>query len=129
MTTKLFLPMPPTVNHYWARAKNGAMYLTPKARAYKTQVLTRVADRRIVRKEKLNFTNNERLAVKITLHFDTKAKNDLDNRLKGLLDALTSVNVWGDDSQIDKLIVERGEVRKGGLCVVEIEPITMTGVE
>ena len=121
--------MPPTVNHYWARAKNGAMYLTPKARAYKTQVLTRVADRRIVRKEKLNFTNNERLAVKITLHFDTKAKNDLDNRLKGLLDALTSVNVWGDDSQIDKLIVERGEVRKGGLCVVEIEPITMTGVE
>lgn len=123
MTTKLFLPMPPTVNHYWSRAKNGAVYLTPKARAYKTQVLTRVADRRIVRKEKLNFINNERLAVKITLHFGTKAKNDLDNRLKGLLDALTKANVWTDDSQIDVLVVQRGNVVKGGRVVIEIDEI------
>ncbi len=123
MTTKLFLPMPPTVNHYWSRAKNGAVYLTPKARAYKTEVLSRVSSRRIVFGDKLRFKNNERLKVTITLHFSTKAKNDLDNRLKGLLDALTKANIWTDDSQIDVLVVKRGNVVKGGRVVIEIDEI------
>lgn len=107
--------MPPTVNHYWARARNGAVYLTAKAKKFKTDVAWCVASQKPKR-----HTNGERLAMKVTLNFATKAKNDIDNRLKGLLDALTKAGVYDDDSQIDLLVVRRGEIVKGGQCVVEI---------
>lgn len=122
MTKKLTLPMPPTVNHYWARARNGAVYLTAKAKKFKTDVAWCVAGQKPKR-----YTDGERLAMRVTLNFATKAKNDIDNRLKGLLDALTNAGVYGDDSQIDKIYIERGEVIKGGQCVVEIGKVGELG--
>lgn len=113
--TTLNLPMPLTVNHYWARAKNGAVYLTKQAKAYKKDVAWAV---KLAKTHK--FVNGERLKVKITLHFATLAKNDVDNRIKGLFDALTHAGFWGDDSQVDVMVVIRGEVVKGGLVNVQV---------
>lgn len=122
MTHKLTLPMPPTVNHYWARARNGAVFLTAKAKKFKTDVAWCLAGQKPKRHKQ-----DERLSVKVTLHFATKAKNDIDNRLKGLLDALTKAGVYDDDSQIDKIYIERGEIVKGGQCVVEIGKVGELG--
>jgi crossover junction endodeoxyribonuclease RusA len=43
--------------------------------------------------------------------------------VKALWDALVNANVFDDDSQIDILIVNRGEIKKGGGCLVCIEII------
>lgn len=115
---KLTLPMPPTVNTYWRKGKYGQIYLSDKAKDYKNKVFWAVKQQK-----PKTYTNGERLKVRITLHFATKAKNDVDNRIKGLFDALTYAGVWGDDSQIDVMIVERGKVIKGGKVFIEIDEI------
>ena len=59
--------------------------------------------------------------VDIQLHPPTRHRLDLDNRIKAVLDALTHAAVWVDDSQVDVLIVSRGEVRPNdGCALVEV---------
>lgn len=111
---RFVLPLPPTVNQYWrhtVRAGRVWVYLSGKGRAYKTAVVRAIGR---------HHPTDKRLSVSVTLHFANKRKNDLDNRLKSLLDALAYAGVYVDDSQIDELRVIRGENIKGGRCVVEI---------
>jgi crossover junction endodeoxyribonuclease RusA len=65
--------------------------------------------------------------VPVRVHIDywpaTRRKDDLDNRFKAILDSLTAAGVWDDDSQIDKLSIQRNTVMKGGRIVVTVEAI------
>jgi Holliday junction resolvase RusA-like endonuclease len=47
----------------------------------------------------------------------------LDNRLKAVLDGLEEANVFSCDGNIDVLMIQRGEQRKGGGIDVMIEVI------
>ena len=64
-----------------------------------------------------------RLAVTITVNPPDKRKRDIDNLAKAPLDALTHAGLWLDDSQIDKLSIERGPVTKGGQIHITISTI------
>lgn len=111
----LELPLPPTINHYFAR--NGSRtYLPAKVQKYRQDVADIVADAG-------HATITKRVKLFIALHFATRARADLDNRIKGLQDALTRAGVWLDDEQVDELIVVRKHVIKGGKCVVVITEI------
>jgi crossover junction endodeoxyribonuclease RusA len=61
-----------------------------------------------------------RVSVKATLHAPTLRKYDIDNFFKSAGDALTHAGVWGDDEQIDSLLLCRGEKFKGGKMIVEV---------
>jgi crossover junction endodeoxyribonuclease RusA len=52
----------------------------------------------------------------VALHVSMRDRRiaDIDNRVKAALDALTHAGVYDDDSQIDELLVCRGEIVKGG---------------
>lgn len=63
----------------------------------------------------------KRLQMQVTLYPRDRRKQDIDNRIKALWDALTDAGVFDDDEQIDILIVQRGEIKKGGGCLVMIE--------
>ena len=63
---------------------------------------------------------SNRLSVSITLNAPDKRVRDIDNSIKSLLDAMCQAQLFDDDSQIDKLSVERGAIVKGGLCKVTI---------
>jgi crossover junction endodeoxyribonuclease RusA len=47
----------------------------------------------------------------------------LDNNLKSLIDAICQAGVFDDDEQIDVLMVQRGEIVKGGRAIVMIETL------
>ena len=145
---ELTLPWPPTVNHYWARNKNGGM------RVGKAGVEFRDAVNNLVYEEvgirwRASFSNpdfkpapifkskkeadqyhvtfkTERVKVVIQAHAPDKRRRDLDNVQKALLDSLTYAGVWGDDDQVDDLRIfwARGTDGKkliGGMVKVKIE--------
>jgi len=47
-------------------------------------------------------------------------RRDLDNLQKALCDALQHAGVYADDSQIDRLDVQRGPVVPGGKVIVQV---------
>lgn len=102
------LPMPPTLNQYY-RARNGkngkpSIY---KSVDYKKQVFVP------------KLLSDKRLKVAVTVNFADNRKQDLDNRIKALLDAL-NYRLWFDDSQIDEILIKRGEIIKGGQVHLQV---------
>jgi crossover junction endodeoxyribonuclease RusA len=98
----LTLPWPPSVNSYWRR--NGSRYfVSAKGIQYRKEVFFIAYD---VRANSI-FPKDERISVSIKAYPPDKRKRDLDNILKSLLDSLQHAGVYDDDSQIDKLYIER----------------------
>ena len=87
--------------------------LSREGRRYRASVCAALATRRVVRV-------NGRLEVRVTVCPPDNRRRDLDNVQKALLDALAKGGAYRDDSQIDRLVVERGPVMPGGKVLVEI---------
>jgi crossover junction endodeoxyribonuclease RusA len=110
------LPWPPTANTYWRRngncyfiSKRGTDYREFVAKAcYAYQGL---------------FVASDRLRIKIKAYPPDRRKRDLDNLFKSLLDSIQHSGVYVDDSQIDKLSIERMPEHDGKItvCVELIE--------
>jgi crossover junction endodeoxyribonuclease RusA len=113
MIATLQLPLPPSVNAYW-RNFHGRTILSKSARDYKATVQEYVT---------INQTPNfgdARLQAIITIFPKDRRKQDLDNRLKSLLDSLGNAGVFDDDSQFDKIEIGRGMIKLGGGCTIII---------
>lgn len=112
MELNLILPQPPTVNHYWGQSGK-LRFLTAKAKTFRKEVAIRA---QLAGKS----FGKARLGIRIVYFPADKRRTDLDNRLKGLLDALQHASVFDDDEQIDQLTIIRGAVQVGGACSVLI---------
>jgi crossover junction endodeoxyribonuclease RusA len=93
------------------------MGISKAGREFKLQVQDYVLDNAVPK------MGQKRLQMQVTLFPRDRRKQDIDNRIKALWDALTDAGVFDDDEQIDILIVQRGEIRKGGGCLVMIDEI------
>ena len=116
MRIECHLPVSPSTNTYWRR--NGNRYFVSESGVkYKALVRCAFGD------DFVGFGGHCRL--KVTVHYYPKDKRvcDLDNRLKGLLDALMEVGVFEDDSQIDDLRIVREAIVPKGLMYVVIEEL------
>jgi crossover junction endodeoxyribonuclease RusA len=113
MLATLQLPLPPSVNAYW-RNFHGRTILSKAAREYKQTVKEYVFINKIP-----NF-GDARLQAIITIFPKDRRKQDLDNRLKSLLDSLGNASVFDDDSQFDKIEIGRGVIKSGGGCTIVI---------
>lgn len=113
----LQLPLAPSVNHYW-RAYAGRVILSKDGRRYRDNA---VAD--IWQSIGKPRTMTGRLAVSIVVNPRNRRVIDIDNRLKAALDVLTYAKVYQDDSQIDRLTIERGEIVKGGAMTISIRQL------
>lgn len=110
----LSLPLPPSVNHYWGSLGN-RRFVSKAGKEFKLKVQEYVLEYRVPK------LGTARLQMTVTLYPRDKRKQDIDNRIKALWDALADAGVFDDDEQIDVLIVERGPIKKGGGCLVYIE--------
>lgn len=110
----LNLPLPPTVNHY-LKSSGFRRYLSKAAIEFRQKVSEYVIEYRVPKLGK------SRIEMQVTLYFATKRRQDIDNRIKALWDSLAHAGVFDDDEQIDVLIIHRGEIKKGGGCLVMID--------
>ena len=109
----LNLPLPPSVNSYRTIFR-GRMGISKVGREFKEKVSDYVAEYNVPKLGKA------RLEFQVTLYPRDRRKQDIDNRIKALWDALADAGVFDDDEQIDVLIVNRGEIKKDGGCLVYI---------
>ena len=115
----LFLPWPPSVNHYW-RHSMGRVMISREGRQYRGRVMDAVSSQGL---GVFNaFGSKMRLRVAIRAYAPDKRRRDVDNLPKAILDALMHAGVYGDDSQIDELSIVRGAPGAGIVSVI-IEPI------
>ena len=109
-------PLPPTINHYYGQRPGAGRYIKQAGKDFRLAVAEIVA-------EAGHALIDGRVRLLGVMHFATKRRQDLDNRIKPLQDALTHAGVWLDDEQIDDLHFIRGDVLKGGSVRVMIFPI------
>jgi crossover junction endodeoxyribonuclease RusA len=118
------LPWPPSVNHYWGnrivhtghRRAFIQTYIGARGKEFREAVELVIRDRFGGIPSPLT----ERLHVTILATMPDRRERDLDNISKGILDALTHVRLWDDDSQIDHIEVIRGGIKAPGyvdVCV------------
>lgn len=117
---ELHLPWAPSVNAIWRHVVIGRAartLLSKDGRRYFEHASAVVCAQRNGRRI------NGRAEVEIVLHAPTRAVLDIDNRVKAVLDVCTKGGLWSDDSQVDVLIVRRGDVLRGGAVVVRAAEI------
>jgi crossover junction endodeoxyribonuclease RusA len=91
------------------------MGISKAGKEFKAQVVDYVVEYRVPK------LGSARLEMKVVLYPRDRRKQDIDNRIKALWDALGDAGIFDDDEQIDILHIERGEIKKGGGCLVMIE--------
>lgn len=111
MTTRITLPWPPSVNRYY-RNVAGKTLISAEGRAYRSAVVNLLAESRTAPPMAGS------VGVDIEAFMPDKRRRDLDNLLKGLLDALTHAGLWLDDSQVVDLRIRKAPTI-GGMVKVE----------
>ena len=120
-----YLQWPPSINHYWRRVGNKTI-LSKEGRDYRTKVANDVRFAGFIASRLMP----GRLSVEIVAYTPDRRRRDLDNLLKAILDCLQHAGVYKDDSQVDRLLIERGPVGEfvlaaGGIRV-RISPLSET---
>ena len=64
-----------------------------------------------------------RLGLRVFMNPPDNRKRDIDNIPKATLDALAHAVLWRDDSQVDRLTIERGTRVVEGSLIVSVETI------
>ena len=118
----IVLPWPPSVNQYWRHPSKGPLagrhLISEQGRAYRAKVTAQVWSEQQAHKLA------DRLSVSILCYPPDRRRRDLDNILKAALDALVFAGVMLDDSQIDRLAIERCSVQAPGRLEITLERLT-----
>lgn len=90
-------------------------YVSKKGKEYAQAI------RDLTLQRKAWFYSEEPLHIRILVCFGTKAKQDVDNRIKPLLDALAHAGVYKNDSQVKIVEAREGPTLKPAVCFVWLD--------
>ena len=117
---RIELPYPPyTGNNQYGKGRGGRKFLKPEMRGWQARVWAACVDY----VGALNGTFVGPVALAVQWYPPDRRRRDGDNLAKVIKDALTKAWVWEDDSQVEKLYVEKHAPVKGGKVVVTIQQI------
>lgn len=103
MSKITLLGEPRTTNHFWKNSCHrgfSRVYISADGKALKESYQYQAKSQWKKKSSDANFE------IFIDLYFGTKRKCDIDNYGKILLDSLTGI-IWDDDSQIQKMTVQK----------------------
>lgn len=108
---ELKIPAPPSVNVYWRavpyiKNQDRKKTLSRNILSYEAREYRDIIKKMLSRSEIPTFKGRLKVVMEIS---KSKVKYDIDNYCKGTLDALTFAGLWIDDSQIDELLIYRGQ--------------------
>lgn len=98
----------------------GRHYLTEQARRYYEMVVD------IVRQQGMCLGLEGALAVECDIYPPDRRRRDLDNAWKVLSDACTKAGVWIDDTQINRLVLERMDRVEHGRVLIRVQSVANT---
>lgn len=114
----LMIPaLPPTVNHMYITCKGGRKALSGETEAFRALVVQALMGTHPA-------LPDGPLELYIALTFDTKRRQDIDNRIKAALDAV-ALALHFDDSRIARIVAERAGYAPGEPCC----KLTLTGAK
>jgi Holliday junction resolvase RusA-like endonuclease len=111
---QLTLPYPPSVNTYWRHVLiqgHPRVLISSQGREYRRKVILALTECDMMLGP---------LVVTIAVYPPDRMRRDVDNILKGLLDAMQHGGAYEDDSQIVELHVRKHAPDKPGRVEVEI---------
>ena len=121
MITTLELPFPPTSNHAYATVTTrGGARRVKSAAARNYALVAQILTKRV--HPIPPFTTNDRISISIALHPPDSRRFDIANREKILVDAISSV-LGFDDSQVDRITMERMPPDPAGRVIVRVETL------
>ncbi len=130
MQIELKLPYPPSVNHFkkvgrTITTKSGKLLQqrvnSPETNRYFFEVWMIVQQLRV--KEGLKSFGDATISLEVDVSPPDRRKRDLSNILKVLEDSLQKAQVFNDDYQISRIVVQRMSVIPGGEIIVKISKI------
>ena len=86
----LNLPLPPSINHYWGQHGH-RRFVSKSGIKFKIEVQDYVIVHNVPK------LGSARLEMQVTLYPKDRRKQDIDNRIKALWDALASAGVFDND--------------------------------
>jgi len=98
---KFTLPIPPLSTNHGYHTNQGRWYKDQKLVDWEAECLY------LLKKYKSDIYDDEAFIVKITFFFGNKRRNDIDGRIKPVLDILTKAKIYKDDSFVNDLIIKK----------------------
>lgn len=84
----------------YSQSRSGFRFKTNEAKKWAKEAIETVKQQRYK-------TLEGKVDMSVTFFFGRKGKNDIDSRVKALLDMLTEAKVYEDDSQIYSLLLNK----------------------
>ncbi len=101
--TRIVLPFPPSINHYYLHVPGHKVILSPEGRAYRDEAKWRA-------NMAVDYIYHSDVCMEVHL-YRPMMRGDIDNNLKALLDSLIGI-AYDDDKQVAELHVYRHDDKK-----------------
>lgn len=111
--------VPPSLNNAYTNHPRGGRILSAEAKKYKAQSIETAESEALY--QRFRVPQEARLMLRLMIYFPNRQRRDLSNCVKLAEDSLAKA-LGFDDSQIDRVLVVRGEPDKSGArCEIELE--------
>ena len=103
--------LPPSVNHYWKPNARGGYHVSPTGKAFKAAIATFLRGRTVLEGLSEKEIARSQYSVEVYVTLGARARGDIDNMGKGILDGLKEAGCIHSDAAVTDLLMHVREER------------------